>query len=257
MSNLFDATVLDVRHWTDSQFSFTTTRDPAFRFQSGQFTMIGLPVDGRPLLRAYSMASSEYEPTLEFLSIKVPNGPLTSRLQHIRTGDTVLVGRKPSGTLLIQNLLPGRRLYLLSSGTGLAPFMSVIRSPEVYEQFEKVVLVHGCRLVSELAYDELIKNELPQHPWLGEQVSRQLIYYPTVTREAFRHQGRIPALLETGRLLRDIGLPAIDAQHDRFMLCGSPAMLADTRAALDKFRLTEGNMSRPGHYVIERAFVDK
>jgi ferredoxin--NADP+ reductase len=256
-ATLFDATVLDVHHWTDRLFSFTTTREPSFRFQSGQFTMLGLPVDGRPLLRAYSMASSEYEPTLEFLSIKVQDGPLTSRLQHIRPGETLLVGRRASGTLLIQNLLPGRTLYLLSSGTGLAPFMGVIRSPEVYDQFQKVVLVHGCRLVSELAYDELIRRELPAHPLLGEQVSKQLIYYPTVTREPFRHQGRIPALLETGRLAHDIGLPPIDREHDRFMLCGSPAMLADTRAVLAKLDLTEGNMSRPGHYVIERAFVDK
>jgi ferredoxin--NADP+ reductase len=254
---LFDATVLTVHHWTDRLFSFTTTREPSFRFQSGQFAMIGLPVDGRPLLRAYSMASSEYEPTLEFLSIKVQNGPLTSRLQHIQPGDTLLVGRKASGTLLLQNLLPGRNLYLLSSGTGLAPFMGIVRSPEAYEQFEKVVLVHGCRLASELAYDGLIRRDLPAHPLLGEQITTQLLYYPTVTREPFRHQGRIPALLETGRLCHDIGLPAIDLKHDRFMLCGSPAMLADTRAVLEKSGLSEGNMSRPGHYVIERAFVDK
>jgi ferredoxin--NADP+ reductase len=257
MSNLFEAKVLGVHHWTDRLFSFTTTRDPSFRFQSGQFTMIGLPVDGRPLLRAYSMASSEYEPTLEFLSIKVQDGPLTSRLQHMRPGDTVLVGRKASGTLLTQNLLPGRHLYLLSSGTGLAPFMSIIRTPEVYEQFEKIVLVHGCRLVAELAYDELITQQLPRNAFLGEQISRQLVYYPTVTRESFRHQGRIPMLIESGRLCHDIGLPPISAAHDRFMLCGSPAMLADTRAALEKLHLGEGNMSRPGHYVIERAFVDK
>ncbi len=254
---LFDATVLTVHHWTDRLFSFTTTREPSFRFQSGQFAMIGLNVDGRPLLRAYSMASSEYEPTLEFLSIKVPDGPLTSRLQHIRPGDTLLVGRKASGTLLLQNLLPGRTLYLLSTGTGLAPFMGIVRSPEVYEMFEKVVLVHGCRLVSELAYDEAIRRDLPRHPLLGEQIGRQLVYYPTVTREPFPHRGRIPALIETGRLCHDIGLPGIHRDHDRFMLCGSPEMLADTRSALQKFGLAEGNMNRPGHYVIERAFVEK
>jgi ferredoxin--NADP+ reductase len=257
MSNVFDAEVLSVRHWTDRLFSFTATRDPSFRFQSGQFTMIGLMVDGRPLLRAYSMVSSHYEPTLEFLSIKVADGPLTSRLQHVRVGDTVLVGRKASGTLLAQNLLPGRALYLLSTGTGIAPFMSVIRDPDVYEQFEKVVLVHGCRLVSELAYDELISRDLPKDPFFGEQVGKQLLYYPTITREPFRHQGRIPALLETGRLCHDLGLPALDREHDRVMICGSPQMLADTRAVLDKLHYTEGNMSRPGHYVIERAFVDK
>ena len=257
MSNFFDAKVLSVQHWTDRLFSFTTTRDPGFRYQSGQFTMIGLMVDGRPLLRAYSMVSPHYEETLEFLSIKVQDGPLTSRLQHIQPGDTVVVGRKASGTLLTQNLLPGGTLYLLSTGTGLAPFMSVIRDPEVYEKFEKVVLVHGCRQVSELAYADLITADLPRSEWLGEQASHQLVYYPTVTREAFRHQGRIPALLETGRLCHDIGLPPLHAARDRFMLCGSPGMLKDTRTFLDKLGLTEGNMSHPGHYVIERAFVDK
>ena len=257
MSDLYEATVLTVHHWTDRLFSFTTTREPSFRFQSGQFAMIGLMVDGRPLMRAYSMASSQYEETLEFLSIKVQNGPLTSRLQHIQPGEKVLVGHKASGTLLTQNLLPGRTLYLLSSGTGLAPFMGIIRTPEVYEQFERVVLVHGCRLVSELAYDELITRDLPNDPIFGEFVSKQLIYYPTVTREPFRRQGRIPFLLETGQLTHDIGLPPLSREHDRAMLCGSPAMLADTRAVLDKLEFSEGNMSRPGHYVIERAFVDK
>ena len=257
MSNLFDAKVLAVHHWTDRLFSFTTTRDPGFRYQSGQFTMIGLPVEGRPLLRAYSMVSPHYEDTLEFLSIKVQDGPLTSRLQHVQPGDTILVGRKASGTLLLQNLLPGRTLYLLSTGTGLAPFMSVIRDPEVYERFSKVVLVHGCRQVAELAYGELITKQLPKNEFFGEQVGKQLIYYPTVTRESFRHQGRIPTLLETGKLCHGIGLPPLDAARDRFMLCGSPGMLKDTRTLLDKLGLSEGNMSHPGHYVIERAFVDK
>lgn len=257
MSNLFDAKVLSVHHWTDRLFSFTTTRDAGFRYQSGQFTMIGLEVDGRPLLRAYSMVSPHYEETLEFLSIKVQDGPLTSRLQHLQPGDAVLVGRKASGTLLLQNLLPGRTLWLLATGTGLAPFMSMVRDPEVYERFEKVVLVHGCRLVSELAYAGLITDELPRNEFFGEQVTRQLLYYPTVTREAFRHQGRIPTLLETGRICHDLQLPPLDARHDRFMLCGSPAMLKETRALLEKLDLAEGNMSHPGHYVIERAFVDK
>jgi ferredoxin--NADP+ reductase len=257
MSSVIESRVLSVHHWTDRLFSFTATRDPGFRFLSGQFTMIGLEVEGRPLLRAYSMVSPHWEETLEFLSIKVPDGPLTSRLQHIQPGDTVLVGRKPSGTLLLQNLLPGRFLYLLSTGTGLAPFMSVIRDPEVYERFETVVLVHGCRQVAELAYADMIQRELPQHEFLGEQAARRLRYYPTVTREPFRHQGRIPALLDSGRIAHDLGLPPLDREHDRVMLCGSPEMLKDTRALLDKRGFTEGNMSRPGHHVIERAFVDK
>lgn len=257
MSNLFDARILTVHHWTDRLFSFTTTRDPGFRFQSGQFTMIGLSIDHKPLLRAYSMVSPHYEETLEFLSIKVPDGPLTSRLQHVQPGDTLLVGRKASGTLLLQNLLPGRTLYLLSTGTGLAPFMSVIRDPDVYEHFEKIVLVHGCRHVNELAYAELIQKELPKNEWFGAALGRQLLYYPTVTREPFRHQGRIPTLMETGRLAHDVGLAPLSREHDRFMLCGSPEMLKDTRALLDKLGMSEGNMSTPGHYVIERAFVDK
>ena len=257
LSNYHEARVLSVHHWTDRLFSFTCTRDPGLRFQSGQFAMIGLMVDGKPLVRAYSMVSPHYEETLEFLSIKVPDGPLTSRLQHIQVGDTVLIGRRPTGTLLLQNLVPGRTLYLFCTGTGLAPFMSIIRDPDVYERFEKVVLVHGTRLVAELAYEDVIMNELPANEFFGEQAARQLIYYPTVTREPFRHQGRIPDLLESGRLERDIGLPPLSPDTDRAMLCGSPEMLRDTRAVLDTRGFDEGNMSRPGRYVIERAFVEK
>jgi ferredoxin--NADP+ reductase len=257
MSHLFDAQVLDVRHWTDRQFSFTCTRDPGFRFQSGQFTMIGLMVDGKPLLRAYSVVSPHWDDTLEFLSIKVPDGPLTSRLQHIRAGDTVQVGRKASGTLLTQNLLPGKNLYLLSTGTGLAPFMAMIRDPEVYDLYEKVILVHGCRQVNELAYDKVITEELPANEFFGEQVQEKLLYYPTVTREAFRNQGRIPVLLESGKMPADLGLPPVSIENDRFMLCGSPEMLRDTRVYFEKLGMKEGNMSTPGHFVIERAFVEK
>ncbi len=257
MSNFHEAKVLSVRHWTDRQFSFTCTRDPGFRFQSGQFVMIGLVVDGKPLLRAYSIVSPHWDENLEFLSIKVPDGPLTSRLQHIEVGSTVLVGRKPSGTLLTQNLLPGKNMYLLSTGTGLAPFMAMIRDPEVYEAFEKIILVHGCRQVNELAYDKVIEDELPQNEFFGEQVREKLLYYPTVTREPFRNQGRIPPLLESGKIPADLGLPPISIENDRFMLCGSPEMLKDTRAIFEKLGMAEGNMSHPGHYVIERAFVDK
>lgn len=257
MSNFHEAKVLSVRHWTDRQFSFTCTRDPGFRFQSGQFVMIGLPVDGKPLLRAYSIVSPHWEENLEFLSIKVPDGPLTSRLQHIEVGSTVLVGRKPSGTLLTQNLLPGKNMYLLSTGTGLAPFMAMIRDPEVYEAFEKIILVHGCRQVNELAYDEVIEDELPNNEYFGELVREKLLYYPTVTREPFRNQGRIPPLLENGTIPASFGLPPISLENDRFMLCGSPEMLKDTRAIFDRMGMVEGNMSHPGHFVIERAFVDK
>lgn len=257
MSNLNTETVLDVHHWTDNLFSFKTTRDPGFRFLNGQFTMIGLEVEGRPLLRAYSMASSNYEEQLEFFSIKVAQGPLTSRLQHLKSGDQILVGRKPTGTLVHNALEPGETLYLLGTGTGLAPFLSVIKDPETYERFSKVVLVHGCRFKAELAYQELITEVLPQDEFIGELVSNQLIYYPLVTREDFRNRGRITHAFETGHLPDDIGLPAIDLSRDRFMLCGSPAMLADMTTWLKGHEFREGSNAQPGHFVIEKAFVER
>lgn len=257
MAAFDEETVLSVHHWTDRLFSFTTSRNTSLRFSNGHFTMIGLKVDGKPLLRAYSIVSPNYEETLEFLSIKVPDGPLTSRLQHIQPGDKVIVGHKPTGTLLIDYLLPGKRLYLLSTGTGLAPFMSIIRDPETYEKFEHVVLVHGCRLVSELAYRDYITQELPQHEFLGEMVREQLKYYPTVTREPFQTQGRIPDLIESGRMAADLGLPELDPAHDRVMLCGSPEMLKTIRAVLERRNFNEGNTSTPGDYVVERAFVEQ
>lgn len=252
-----ESRVLTVRHWTDRLFSFTTTREASLRFLAGQFVMIGLEVDRRPLMRAYSIASSPYAAALEFLSIKVPDGPLTSRLQHIEPGSRVLVGRKPTGTLLVQNLTPGRTLYLLGSGTGLAPFMSIVRDPQTYARFESVVLVHGCRVAAELAYDDVLRQELPHDEFIGEMVSAQLHYYPTVTREPFVHQGRIPALIESGRLGHDLGMPPLDPDVDRCMVCGSPAMLADTRALLERLGFGEGSVSRPGQYVVERAFVER
>ena len=249
--------VLTVHHWTDKLFSFTTTRDSSMRFSNGHFTMIGLQVNGKPLLRAYSIVSANYEDHLEFLSIKVQDGPLTSRLQHVVPGDEVIVGRKPTGTLLIDYLLPGRRLYLLSSGTGLAPFLSIIRDPATFEKFEKVVLVHSVREVAELAYYQDITEKLPQHELLGEMISKQLQYYPTVTREPFRNQGRITDLMESGKLFEDLGLPALDPAIDRAMICGSPAMLRDLKHLLEQRQFKEGNTSTPGDFVIERAFVDQ
>lgn len=257
MSSLIEERVTGVRHWTDTLFSFTTTREKSFRFQSGQFTMLGLPVDGRPLLRAYSIASAAYDDYLEFFSIKVPDGPLTSRLQHLREGDAILLGRKATGTLLLSNLLPGRTLYLLSTGTGLAPFLSIVKDPEVYERFERVVLSHTCRRIDELAYREYITATLPENEFFGEEVRQKLIYYPSVTREAFANQGRITDLIASGRLFDDIGQPPLDAARDRVMLCGSPGMLADTAALLEGRGFTEGSSSNPGSYVIEKAFVEK
>lgn len=257
LSAFHEATVLNVHHWTDRLFSFTCTREPSFRFQSGQFAMIGLKVDGKPLVRAYSMVSPHYDASLEFLSIKVQDGPLTSRLQHIRSGDTVLIGRKASGTLLMQNLLPGKRLYLFGTGTGLAPFMSLIRDPDAYERFEHVILVHGCRFRAELAYDEVIRTELPDNEFFGEQVATQLCYLPTVTREPFEREGRIPALIDSGRLAEDLAMPELSPDEDRVMLCGSPSMITSIREVLEARGFTEGNMSRPGSFVVERAFVEK
>ncbi|WAC27829.1 ferredoxin--NADP reductase [Ancylobacter sp. SL191] len=257
MSNLHHERVLSVHHWTDNLFTFTTTRDPALRFKNGQFVMIGLPVDGKPLLRAYSIASANYEETLEFFSIKVQNGPLTSRLQHLKVGDEVIVGRKPTGTLLVDYLVPGRRLYLLATGTGLAPFMSLIKDPETYEAYEKVILVHGVRTVGELAYQDFIENELPDNEFFGELVREKLVYYPTVTREPYRNQGRITDLITSGKLFEDLGLPPLDKEDDRVMLCGSPQLLDDMRVILKERGFEEGSTTEPGDFVIEKAFVEK
>lgn len=250
--------VLSVHHWNDKLFSFTTTRDAALRFHNGHFVMIGLEVEGKPLMRAYSIASANYEENLEFLSIKVPNGPLTSRLQHLQPGDDILVSRKPVGTLVADDLRPGKHLYLFATGTGLAPFMSVIKDPDVYERFEKVILVHGVRYKSELAYHDYIRDELPANEYFGEFVRDKLIYYPTVTREPFRNEGRITKLAETGKLFEDIGLPPLNPEIDRAMICGSPAMLADVSSMLDErgFKVSPG-VGQAGDYVIERAFAEK
>lgn len=257
MSNMNQERVLEVRHWTDGLFSFTTTRDPGFRFVSGQFTMMGLEVEGRPLLRAYSMASAPYEDRLEFFSIKVPDGPLTSRLQGIQEGDAILVGRKPTGTLILHNLLPGRTLYLLSTGTGLAPFASIIKDPETYERFGHIVLVHGCRQVAELTYGEEVVRDLQNSELVGELVRDQLIYYPTVTREPFRNRGRVTDLIASGALFDDVGLPPIDPEADRFMICGNPHMLTELRDLLAGSGFLEGNSAEAGHFVYEKAFVDR
>ena len=257
MSAFNEERVLSVHHWTDRLFSFTTTRDTSLRFSNGHFTMIGLRVNDKPLLRAYSIVSANYEEHLEFLSIKVPDGPLTSRLQHIQVGDTIVVGRKPTGTLLIDYLLPAKRLYLLSTGTGLAPFLSIIRDPETYEKFEQVVLIHGVREVKELAYHDYITQELPQHEFLGELVSKQLLYYPTVTREPFKNQGRLTDLLANGKIAADLGIPLLNPAEDRVMICGSPEMLRDLKHMMEARGFKEGNTTKPGDFVIERAFAEQ
>ncbi|NLR76950.1 MULTISPECIES: ferredoxin--NADP reductase [Leeia] len=258
MANYAQETVTSVRHWNDTLFSFKTTRDDGLRFENGHFVMIGLEVDGKPLMRAYSIASANYEEELEFFSIKVQNGPLTSRLQHLKEGDTILVSRKPTGTLVVSDLKPGKNLFLFGTGTGLAPFLSIIKDPEAYERFDKVILFHGVRYVNELAYADYIQNELPHHEYFGDMVRDKLVYYPSVTREPFRNQGRLTDLLESGKLCADLGLPPINPETDRAMLCGSPSMLKDTAAILDRFGFqVSPRVGVPGDYVIERAFVEK
>lgn len=257
MSAFNEERVLSVHHWTDRLFTFKTTRDQSLRFSNGHFTMIGLRVNDKPLLRAYSIVSANYEDHLEFLSIKVPEGPLTSRLQHIKVGDSIIVGRKPTGTLLIDYLTPAKRLFLLSTGTGLAPFMSIVRDPATYEKFEQIILVHGVRQKDELAYHDLLVEHLPAHEFLGNLVTSQLRYYPTVTREAYRNMGRVTDLIQTGKMLEDLELPPLNAAEDRVMICGSPGMLRDLKHLLEGQGFSEGNTSQPGDFVIERAFAEQ
>lgn len=256
MATIGTERVLAVRHWTDTQFTFTTTRDRGFRFINGQFVMLGLAVGDRPLLRAYSLASANHEDHLEFLSIKVPDGPLTSRLRTIAVGDEILVSRKPTGTLLLDDLRPGKRLYLLSTGTGAAPFMSIIKDPEVYQRFEQVVLVHGVRWLRESTVVAHQIEALKAHEFLGPSVRSQLHYCPAVTREPHQNRGRLTSLIDSGKLFRDLAVPTLDPNDDRVMVCGSPAMLADTRLLLDArgFSISP-HIGELGDYVIERAFV--
>jgi ferredoxin--NADP+ reductase len=254
---LFVETVLWVKHWNEHLFSFAITRPPSFRFRSGEFVMIGLPGDSRPLLRAYSIASPAYSEELEFLSIKVADGPLTSRLQQIREGDQLYLGRKPTGTLVADALEPGKRLFLLSTGTGLAPFMSIIRDPDIYERFEQISVVHCVRRVSDLAYREELTSLLAGDPLVQDQALVQLHYMPTVTREPFHLQERITTLIETGGIIRDraLGAQELSPETDRIMMCGSMAMIRDCAAMLEERGFVEGSNHKMGTYVIERAFV--
>ena len=258
MSAYSNETVLSVHHWNDTLFSFRCTRGTSLRFTSGQFVMIGLEANGRPLTRAYSIASASHEEHLEFFSIKVPNGPLTSRLQHLKVGDPVLISRKPTGTLVLRDLKPGKRLFMFATGTGLAPFMSLIHEPETYERFEKVILIHGVRWTNELAYHDYIEEDLRDHEYLGEMIREQLVYYPTVTREPFRNEGRQTDLILSGKLFDDLGIEPLDPATDRGMICGSPAMLKEISVMLDGFGFQiSPRIGEMGDYVIERAFVEQ
>jgi ferredoxin--NADP+ reductase len=252
--------VLWVRRWTDRLFSFALTRPDSFRFRSGEFVMVGLPPlagEKKPVLRAYSIASPHFAEELEFLSIVVEDGPLTSRLQHIAPGDPVLLGRKPTGTLVLDALKPGRRLFLIGTGTGLAPWLSVARDPEAYDRFERVIVTHTVRNVADLAYRDLFEHEVFEDELVGEQARAQLSYYPTVTREPFKHPGRITERILSGACFADLelGCSAFDPEQDRVMLCGSMAMIKETAALLESHGLTEGSNAEPGDFVLERAFV--
>jgi ferredoxin/flavodoxin---NADP+ reductase len=256
-SAFFSETVTWVQHWTESLFSFRTTRDPTLRFSSGQFVMVGLTKeDGKPLVRAYSIASPAWHDELEFYSIKVADGPLTSRLQNIKVGDEVLIGRKPTGTLVLDGLKPGKRLYMLGTGTGLAPWLSLARDPEVYERFDQVIVTHTVRNVADLNYRELLSGALAEDELLGELIAPKLKYYPTVTREPFQTKGRITDLIESGQLFRDLGNPPFDPAVDRVMLCGGPSVLVDLKKQLLDRGYVEGSIAEPGDFVLERAFVE-
>jgi ferredoxin/flavodoxin---NADP+ reductase len=257
MSAFHHETVKAVHHWTDSLFSFETSRTTSLRFRNGEFVMVGLEIDGKPLLRAYSIASANHDEHLEFFSIKVVNGPLTSRLQKISIGDAVLVGKKPVGTLVIDNLLPGQRLYLLATGTGIAPFISIMRDPLVYAAYEQIILVHGCRRIADLDFGRRKVESLLADPFFGPEAQGKLAYVPTVTREPFHNEGRITDLIRSGQLSARTGAPPLNLQDDRVMLCGSPAMIADCKQMLLDQHFTEGSHGVPGHFVLEKAFAER
>ena len=251
---MFAETVTEVQHYTDRLFRFRITRPAAFRFRSGEFVMIGLPNAPKPVMRAYSIASPAWDEEIEFYSIKVPGGPLTEHLQKIKVGDTVLMKKKPTGTLVLDALLPGKRLYMFATGTGIAPFASLIRDPETYEKFEQVILCHTCRDVDELTYGHDLVRDLRADPLVGEMAGG-LVHYATTTREASARMGRQTDLMASGRMFSDLGLPPIDPATDRGMICGSMEMLRDTKAALEGFGLEEGANNNPATFVVERAFV--
>ncbi|BCH67472.1 ferredoxin--NADP(+) reductase (plasmid) [Agrobacterium vitis] len=255
-AGVYAETVLSVEHYTDRLFRFRITRPAGFRFRSGEFSMIGLMIDGKPTYRAYSIASPAWEDHLEFFSIKVAHGPLTSHLQRIKAGDRVLLRRKPTGTLVLDALTPGQRLYLFSTGTGIAPFASLIRDPVTYENFEEVILTHTCRQVAELKYGFDLIKEIHEHEFLANVVGNRLRHYATVTRDEFLFKGRITDVIKSGKFYADLGVPQLDSLVDRGMICGSAAMLKETKALLEEAGLTEGANSKAGEFVVERAFVD-
>jgi len=256
MSSAFTTeTVLSVDHYTDRLFKFRITRPQTFRFRSGEFVMIGMAGEKKPLVRAYSVASPAWDEELEFFSIKVEDGPLTSKLQKIVPGDEVVLGKKPTGTLVLDALTPAKRLYMFSTGTGFAPFASLVREPETYEKFDEVIVTHTCRLGAELEYSSEVVGALPDDPLVGEEAPQKLRYVSSCTREDHPVQGRITQLIESGDLFERLGAPKLNPETDRVMICGSQAMIADTKALVEQHGLTEGSNAKPAEFVVEKAFV--
>lgn len=254
--NLTEETVLSVKHWTDRLFSFRITRPPTFRFRSGEFVMIGLFIEGKPLLRAYSIASPAWDEELEFFSIKVPGGPLTSQLQQIEVGSKVLLGKKPTGTLVLDALKPGKRLYMYSTGTGIAPFISLMKDPETYERYEQVIITHTCRQTAELEYGKAQINAMPDDPLVGEEAVGKLFHYTTATQEDYIRQGRITQHINTGVLFEELDMPRLNPETDRVMICGSMEMIKDVATLVEEHGLEEGSNAKPADYVIEKAFAE-
>ena len=252
---VFCEKVVKVKHYTDRLFMFRITRPQSFRFRSGEFVMIGLPRIQKPIYRAYSIACPSWDDELEFYSIKVPDGPLTKHLQKIKNGDFILMRPKPTGTLVNDALKDGKRLYLFSTGTGIAPFASVIRDPETYEKFQTIILTHTCRKTPELVYGKELIDLTMNDPLVAEEAQNQLIYYPTVTQDTFEHTGRITNLIQSGKFFEDLSIPDLDPKVDRGMICGSMGFLQDLKAMFIERGFEEGSNSSPGDFVIERAFV--
>jgi ferredoxin--NADP+ reductase len=254
-ANVYAQTVVSVKHYTDRLFSFRITRPQSLRFRSGEFVMIGLPNAEKPVYRAYSVASPAWDEELEFFSIKVPDGPLTSELQKIQVGDTVIMRQKSTGTLVVDALTPAKRLFMISTGTGIAPFASLLRDPDTYEKFDQLILTHTCRDIAELTYGQELVAALEKDPLIGELTGGRVTLYNSTTREESPRMGRITALIGSGKFYADLGIEKLNPETDRIMICGSMHMLKDVKELAESLGFHEGSLSHPSSFVVERAFV--